>query len=71
MSRILIGCLIFAALAPPLAWLGVRYGRAARGGIGLLLMGLGQVADPPLKHLLEANDGEDRETPAPGDPPTV
>lgn len=61
---------VFAIAAPLLAWLGARYGRAARGGIGLLLMGLGQVADPPLRRLVEANDGEEKEAPAPGDPPT-
>lgn len=61
----------FAVLAPLMAWLGARYGRTARGGLGLLLLGLGQVADPPQKHLVEANDGEETEAPAPGDPPRV
>jgi hypothetical protein len=61
----------FALLAPLMAWLGARYGRAARGGLGLLLLGLGQVADPPLKHLVEADDGKEKEAPAPADPPTV
>jgi hypothetical protein len=61
----------FALLAPLMAWLGMRYGRAAKGGVGLLLLGLGQVADPPVKHLVEANTGEEKEAPAPGDPPAA
>ena len=66
---IAVGALV--VLAPLMAWLGVRYGRSARGGIGLLLMGLGQVADPPTRHLVEANDGEEKEAPTPGDPPVA
>jgi hypothetical protein len=61
----------FALLAPLMAWLGMRYGRAARGGVGLLLLGLGQIADPPVKHLVEANTSEEKEAPAPGDPPAA
>jgi hypothetical protein len=69
--RWLIAVGVLVVLAPLMARLGVRYGRSTRGGIGLLLMGLGQVADPPLKHLVEVNDGEEKEAPAPGEPPLV
>lgn len=65
----LIALAAFCILAPLMAWLGLRYGRAARGGVGLLLLSLGQVADPPVKHVVEAGDGEEKEAPVAGDPP--
>jgi hypothetical protein len=36
-----------------------------------LLLGLGQVADPPSKHLIEATEGEEKSAPTPGDPPAT
>jgi hypothetical protein len=35
------------------------------------MFGLGEALDPPSKHIIEATDGEEKRTPAPGDPPTV
>lgn len=60
-----------AVLAPLVALNAKRLGRGARGGVALagLLLGLGQVADPPSKHLIEACDPEAKEAPTPGDPP--
>jgi hypothetical protein len=37
----------------------------------MLMFGLGEALDPPSKHIIEANEGEEKRTPAPGDPPTV
>jgi hypothetical protein len=69
----LIGAAVLIALAPLIAWLGRRYGRQARAGLALggLLLGLGEVVDPPSKHLTEAGGPEEKESPTPGDPPTV
>jgi hypothetical protein len=57
-------------LAPVVAWVAKRYGRRAKGGLMLagILLGIGQPIDPPTRHLIEA-EPEDRESPAPGDPP--
>ena len=64
---------IVIVAAPAVVWLARRLGGRARGAIGIaaLMMGLGEVMDPPSKHLIEANEGEEKQTPTPGDPPTV
>ena len=58
-------------LLPLAAWFGRRYGRQARGGVGLALMmlGLGEAIDPPSKHAIEADTARDKARPAPGEPP--
>lgn len=60
------------AAAPLVAMLGRRYGRAARGGVVFvgLLLGLGEVIDPPSKHRSEVGLRSRKDRAAPGDPPT-
>lgn len=69
----LIAIAVVAALAPLIAWAGRRYGRRARAGVALagLMLGLGEVVDPPSKHLIEAGEPEEKAAPTPGDPPLV
>lgn len=57
-----------ALIAPLAAWLGSKQGKRARGGVALMLFGLGQVADPPSKHLIEAQDGEEKGAETSGEP---
>ena len=68
-----LAAIILIVAAPAIAWLAKRYGGKARAGIGIaaLMMGFGEVMDPPSKHLIEANEGEEKQTPTPGDPPVV
>ena len=63
-----IGIVALALIAPLAAWLGSKQGRKARGGIALMLFGLGQVTDPPSKHLIEAQEGEEKATESTGEP---
>ena len=67
----LVGATALIVLLPLIAWAGRRYGRRARSGFALagLLLGLGEVVDPPSKHLIEAGGPEEKEAPAPGEPP--
>ncbi|MFI4975681.1 MAG: hypothetical protein ACHP84_14165 [Caulobacterales bacterium] len=69
----LIAAAVLIALAPLFAWAGRRLGRSAKAGVALagLMLGLGEVMDPPSKHLIEAGDEADKAPPAPGDPPTT
>ena len=57
-----------ALLAPLIGWLGSRQGKRARGGIALMIFGLGQVTDPPSKHLIEAQEGEENSAESTGEP---
>jgi hypothetical protein len=71
-GQYLVAFALVIALAPLIAWTGRRYGRRARTGIALvsLFLGFGAVLDPPSKHLIEA-EPQERESPAPGDPPSL
>ncbi|MFL5295031.1 MAG: hypothetical protein ACJ798_01485 [Phenylobacterium sp.] len=71
MKAVLLYALAVAALAliaPAAAWLGSKQGKRARGGIALMLFGLGQVTDPPSKHLIEAQEGEAQGAESTGEP---
>jgi hypothetical protein len=48
-------------LAPLVAWLGRRHGRSVKGaaGLALMMLGFGQVFDPPKQHLAEAMELEE------------
>jgi hypothetical protein len=66
-----LAVLVFVIAAPAIALLAKRYVRTVRGGaifVGLLL-GLGQVLDPPSKHRIEAGDEKRKDRAAPGEPP--
>ncbi len=58
-------------VAPLLALLARRAGRRVKGGLILagILLGVGEVVDPPSKHMIEAAGDEERASPAPGEPP--
>lgn len=68
--EILIVLAALVVLAPPLAWLALRFGAKARGGVALasVLLGLGAVIDQPAKHALEAAEPVAR-SPENGEPP--
>jgi hypothetical protein len=57
-----------ALIAPLAGWLGSNQGKRARGGIALMLFGLGQITDPPSKHLIEAQGGEEKDAETSGEP---
>jgi hypothetical protein len=63
--------LVLAIVAPAIAWFAKRHGARARGGFGLamILLGIGEAADPPSKHMIEASLGEEKTSPTPGEPP--
>ena len=63
-----IAILALALIAPLIGWLGSKQGKRARGGIALMIFGLGQVTDPPSKHLIEAQEGEEKATDSTGEP---
>jgi hypothetical protein len=64
-----LAILALALIAPAVAWLGSKQGKRARGGIALMIFGLGQVTDPPSKHLIEAQEGgEEKEAESTGEP---
>jgi hypothetical protein len=63
-----IAVLALALIAPAVAWLGSKQGKKARGGIALMIFGLGHVTDPPSKHLIEAQGGEEKATESTGEP---
>ena len=72
-AQSLVALAIVLIAAPVVAYGARRFGGKVRGGIGVaaLMLGFGEVMDPPSKHLIEANEGEEKQTPAPGDPPAV
>lgn len=66
----LIALAALLVLAPLAAWLGRRHGKAVRGtaGLALVLLGFGQVFDPPRRHMIEAVEGEEQDRTASGEP---
>jgi hypothetical protein len=66
---LLVACLV--AAIPLAALAGKGAGTRMRGNLQLaaILLGFGEPLDPPSKHLAEAGDREESETPAPADPP--
>jgi hypothetical protein len=67
----LLAILALAVAAPFFAVGARRLGRSARGGLALasMLLGFGQVLDPPSKHAIEAGEHTRKDRAAPGDPP--
>jgi hypothetical protein len=66
----LIAFAALLALAPLLAWIGVRFGSQPKGGLMLacVLLGIGDVMDQPAKHAAEATDPA-KGSPENGEPP--
>jgi hypothetical protein len=69
----LIGLGALLVLAPLAAWLGRRRGRSIKGAAGLafVMLGFGQVMDPPPQRVMEAaarQENDDDETGEPKDP---
>ena len=66
-----VGLAALVVAAPLAAWVALRLGRSAKGGLVLasFMLGIGEAADPPSKHMIEAGTPEDREAPPAGDPP--
>jgi len=66
----LIGLGVLLALAPFAAAVGRKHGSKVRGtaGLALVLLGFGQITDPPKRNLIEAIEGEEQEVPATGEP---
>ncbi|MFI4934632.1 MAG: hypothetical protein ACHP7N_08450 [Caulobacterales bacterium] len=67
----LVALAALIALAPLVALLAKRYGRAAKGGLGLamIMLGFGEVMDPPSKHIIEADAEDKKGSPDSGEPP--
>jgi hypothetical protein len=63
-----LAILALALIAPLIAWLGSKSGKRARGGVALMIFGLGHVTDPPSKHLIEAQGGEENADETSGEP---
>ena len=61
---------VVIVLAPVIAIGARRYGRRVRGGFLMagILLGFGEVVDPPSKHLIEAQEGEEKASPETGEP---
>ncbi len=57
------------ALAPVVAWIGVRHGRRIRGNLIMasILLGFGHAVDPPPQEKVEASEPGKR-GPKPGEP---
>ena len=66
---IVIGAVLVGV--PLMARLGRGAGRKMRGNLQLaaIFLGLGEPLDPPSKHLIEAGERDEKETPPAGDPP--
>ncbi len=66
-----VALVALALVAPLIVGFAKRHGRSIRGGLGLgfILLGFGEVLDPPSKHVIEAAGDQERESPAPGEPP--
>ena len=66
----LIALAAFAVTAPMIVWLARRFGGRARGGLMMagILLGFGEVVDPPSKHLIEAQEGEEKGSPENDEP---
>jgi len=66
----LIALAAFVVLAPLTVWLAKRFGGRARGGLMMagILLGLGEAVDPPSKHIIEAQEGEEKGSPENDEP---
>jgi hypothetical protein len=66
----LVALAALLVVAPAMAWLGRRHGRSIKGsaGLALMMLGLGEVVDPPKQHLIEAIEGEEDEPAESGEP---
>jgi 4-amino-4-deoxy-L-arabinose transferase-like glycosyltransferase len=66
----LIAAAAFVVVAPLMVWLAKRFGGRARGGLMMagILLGFGEVVDPPSKHLIEAQEGEEKSSPENDEP---
>ncbi len=66
-----VALVALVVVAPLIASFASRHGRSIRGGaaLGLMMLGFGEVVDPPSKHVVEASGDQERESPAPGEPP--
>jgi hypothetical protein len=66
----LIALAAFVVVAPMIVWLARRLGDRARGGLMMagILLGLGEAVDPPSKHLIEAQEGEEKGSPENDEP---
>jgi len=66
----LLAIAVILAAAPFIAMLGRRYGKTVKrtSGLALLMLGFGQILDPPSRHIIEAADREEEDEAA-GDPP--
>jgi hypothetical protein len=66
----LIAVAAFVVLAPLTVWLARRFGGRARGGLMMagILLGLGETVDPPSKHIIEAQEGEEKGSPENDEP---
>jgi len=69
-SQYLIALAALCVLAPFVAGLARRIGGRARGGLMMagILLGLGEVVDPPSKHVIEAQGGEEKPSPENDEP---
>ena len=61
---------VIVVLAPLIAISARRYGRRVRGGLLMagILLGFGEVLDPPSKHVVEAQGGEEKPSPENDEP---
>jgi hypothetical protein len=66
----LIALGLLALIAPFAAAFGRRHGRNVRGtaSLALALLGLGQITDPPRRHVAEAIQGEEQGSESTGEP---
>jgi hypothetical protein len=66
----LIALAAFVVVAPMIVWLARRFGGRARGGLMMagILLGLGEAVDPPSKHVIEAQEGEEKGSPENDEP---
>ena len=64
----LLAVVALLVVATAAAWLGRSRGKRMKGGIGLALLHLGAIFDPPRRNDLEIHKREERESPTPGDP---
>jgi hypothetical protein len=67
----LITIVAILVIAPLIAVFATRFGRGARGNLGLamILLGFGRMLDPPSRHVIEANEKVKRPSPETGEPP--
>jgi hypothetical protein len=69
-TQYLIALAAFVVVAPMIVWLAKRFGGRARGGLMMagILLGLGEAVDPPSKHIIEAQEGEEKASPENDEP---